>query len=278
MSAADSEYKLMDIRSPDSPQLMSRRQKAEPIIKKINAAIAEKRSIYSFEFFPPKTEAGEKNLYARIERMGELDPAFVDITWGAGGSTATLTHDICKYAQKLCCADVMMHLTCTNINIDDVKLALKRARADGIRNILALRGDPPHGADAWEKTEGGLSYGVDLVKLIREEHGDWFGIAVAGYPEGHTQATSLEEDMQHLKAKVDAGADFIVTQLFYDVDMFIAWVARCREAGITCPIVPGIMPIQSYVGFNRMTTLCKTFVPQEIKVRNVAVLSRILSN
>jgi methylenetetrahydrofolate reductase (NADPH) len=266
MADGTAEFKaLEDFAVQGSPRLAAKCQVSEPIIRKLNAAIAEKRALYSFEFFPPKTDAGIENLYARIERLGQLDPAFIDVTWGAGGSTAELTHRISQTAQKLCCADVMMHLTCTNIKIEDVKDALKQARAAGIRNILALRGDPPHGADVWERTEGGLSYGADLVKLIREEHGDWFGIGVAGYPEGHTQATSLEEDMVHLKAKVDAGADFIVTQLFYDCDLYLAWVDRCRAAGIMCPIVPGIMPIQSFAGFQRMTTLCKTFVPQEIR-------------
>lgn len=158
----------------------------------------------------------------------------------------------------------MMHLTCTNMKVEDVKAALVKARAAGIRNILALRGDPPHGAEVWEKCENGLSYAVDLVKLIRAEHGDYFGIGVAGYPEAHIEATSLDDDIKHLKDKIDAGADFVVTQLFYDVDLFLSWVDKCRAAGITAPIVPGIMPIQSYAGFMRMTSFCKTFVPTEI--------------
>jgi methylenetetrahydrofolate reductase (NADPH) len=159
----------------------------------------------------------------------------------------------------------MMHLTCTNMKVEDVKAALIKARAAGIRNILALRGDPPLGVEVWEKCENGLSYAVDLVKLIRAEHGDYFGIAVAGYPEAHVEAESLAADVQRLKEKLDAGADFVVTQLFYDVELFGKWVQMCRDAGITAPIVPGIMPIQSYAGFHRMTGFCKTFVPESIK-------------
>lgn len=234
------------------------------IITKLNKAIAEKRPAFSFEFFPPKTAIGVENLFTRIERLSQLEPAFMDVTWGAGGTTADLTLEISATAQAASSSEIMMHLTCTNMPIDQVKAALHKAKAAGIRNILALRGDPPKGVEVWEKCEGGLSYAVDLVRLIRQEHGDWFGIGVAGYPEGHLQATSLEDDIMHLKEKVDAGADFIVTQLFYDVDLYLDWVKKCRDVGITCPIIPGIMPIQAYAGFQRMTSFCKTKVPDEI--------------
>lgn len=134
------------------------------------------------------------------------------------------------------------------------------------QRILSLirTADPPRGSETWEQCESGFAYAVDLVRYIRAEYGDYFGIAVAGYPEGHLQATSLDDDILRLKEKVDAGADFIVTQLFYDCDLFVQWVRKCREAGINCPIIPGIMPIQNYSGFVRMTTFCKTFVPREI--------------
>ena len=133
-----------------------------------------------------------------------------------------------------------------------------------MRNILALRGDPPRGQTNWTKCDNGFSYAVDLVKYIRQEYGDYFCISVAGYPEGHIDNPDKDADLKYLKAKIDAGADYIVTQLFYDVDMFLDWVKKLRAMGITCPILPGIMPIQSYNGFIRMTTLCKTAVPQSI--------------
>lgn len=236
----------------------------QPLIQKINRCLEEKKPFYSFEFFPPKTAAGAKNLFTRMHRMAQLEPMFMDVTWGAGGSTADLTLDISAQAQNFCQAEVMTHLTCTNMPITEVKRTLEKVKEAGVRNILALRGDPPKGAEQWEACEGGFEHAVDLVSYIRKEYGDYFGIAVAGYPEGHISATSPADDIKYLKMKVDAGADFVITQLFYDVDVFLEWVKRCRAAGITCPIVPGIMPIQNYNGFKRMTSFCRTRVPPSI--------------
>lgn len=247
-------------RTRTKPQAM----KDGKIIDKMRHCMAEGKPFYSFEYFPPKTAAGVNNLYARLDRMAQLEPLFMDVTWGAGGTTEQLTLDISTNAQKYCSADVMMHLTCTNLPIEQTKAALEKAKAGGIRNILALRGDPPHGQDEWEQTEGGFQYATDLVKYIKEEYGDYFGIGVACYPEGHISAVDFETDLKYLKEKVDAGADFMISQLFYDVPQFIRFMARCREIGITVPIVPGIMPIQNYNSFMRMTTFCKTQIPDEI--------------
>merc|ERR1719281_2065253 len=198
---------------------------------------------------------------------------WIDVTWGAGGSTADKTLEICINALKYHNLNVMMHLTCTNMPKESLKAALTTCKENGIMNILALRGDPPGHLEKGDKSEGfkqcegGFAYATDLVKYIREEYGDYFCIAVAGYPEGHLEATSFDDDMKHLKTKVDAGADLIVTQLFYDNDSFLAYVDKCRKMGITIPILPGIMPIQSYGGFKRMTTLCKTKVPSWIPER-----------
>ncbi|EGG23463.1 methylenetetrahydrofolate reductase [Cavenderia fasciculata] len=218
---------------------------------------------YSFEYFPPKTMEGVQNLYDRLGRMLLLEPLFVDITWGAGGSTSELTLEIADTAQNICGLETMMHLTCTNMQVSQIDFALAKAKESGVRNILALRGDPPRGEE-WKKIEGGFAHASDLVRYIRQHYGDYFGIAVAGYPEGHSDATSLEDDLQHLKTKVDMGADLIITQLFYDVDMFVEFVGKCRAIGINVPIIPGIMPIHTYAGFKRMTTLSKTVVPQHI--------------
>ena len=234
------------------------------IIDKIKKAVEEKRLLFSFEYFPPKTPEGVKNLYERLDRMGQYEPAWVDVTWGAGGSTSTLTLDICKTSQNMCGLETMMHLTCTNLPAEMVGDALLKAKECGMQNILALRGDPPVG-QSWRAIEGGFGHAVDLVKYIRSHHASYFSIAVAGYPEGHIEATSYADDLKHLKEKVDAGADLIITQLFYDMDVYFKWVADCRAIGITCPIIPGIMPIQTYAGFNRMTTMCKTKVPQSIR-------------
>eukprot|EP01111_Echinosteliopsis_oligospora_P006207 TRINITY_DN2025_c0_g2_i1.p1 TRINITY_DN2025_c0_g2~~TRINITY_DN2025_c0_g2_i1.p1 ORF type:complete len:606 (-),score=208.44 TRINITY_DN2025_c0_g2_i1:43-1860(-) len=231
------------------------------VIDKLNKFLEEGKPCFSFEYFPPKTLEGVQNLYGRLQRMLLLEPLWIDVTWGAGGSTSELTLDICENSQNFCGLETMMHLTCTNMPREQIDDALSRAKAAGIRNILALRGDPPRGEE-WKQVEGGFGYAVDLVKYIKQQYGDWFGVAVAGYPESHTDSTDKEEDIKHLKAKVDAGADLIITQLFYDVDIFIDFVKACRAAGIKCPIVPGIMPIQTYAGFKRMTSLCKTHVPQ----------------
>merc|ERR1719171_3213668 len=195
---------------------------------------------------------------------------WVDVTWGAGGSTADKTLEICISALKYYGLNVMMHLTCTNMEVSKIKEALEVCKANGIRNILALRGDPPgfgQGGPKWQKIDGGFGYAVDLVTYIRKEYGDYFCIAVAGYPEGHLECESLEMDLVRCKEKVDAGADLIVTQLFYDNTEFLNFVKKLRAMGITVPVLPGIMPIQAYGGFNRMTSLCKTKVPPEIPAR-----------
>jgi len=233
------------------------------VIDKINEQKQKGQPFFSFEYFPPKTSEGVQNLFDRLGRMLLFDPLFIDITWGAGGSTSALTLEIAEQAQAVYGLETMMHLTCTNMPVEQITYALDKAKQLGVRNILALRGDPPRGEE-WKKIEGGFAYAADLVKYIRERYGDYFGICVAGYPEGHSDCTSKEDDIKHLKAKVDNGADIIITQLFYDCDIFIDFVKKCREAGINVPIIPGLMPIQTYAGFKRMTTLSKTFVPQEI--------------
>ncbi len=226
---------------------------------------------FSFEFFPPKTDAGVENLYQRMERMSALEPTFVDVTWGASGTTSETTLEICRNAQKFCGVEVMMHLTCTNMPVGDIRAALQAAKDAGIQNILALRGDPARGADTWQPCEGGFSHAVDLVRFIRAEFGDYFGIGVAGYPEGHLQAASREADLAFLKEKVDAGADLVVTQLFYDADVFLQFVRDARAIGIACPIIPGIMPVQNFSAFKRMTAYSRTRVPEAALARLEAV-------
>jgi methylenetetrahydrofolate reductase (NADPH) len=277
----------------------------EKITEEISSSDQDKVPFYSFEFFPPKTEAGVENLYLRMERMTAMQPIFVDITWGAGGSTKDLTMAISEYTQTYFGTEVLMHLTCTNLTVDQIKGILKSARAAGIQNILALRGDPPKGAINWRPIKDGLNNAIDLVKLIRAEHGDYFCIAVAGFPEGHPysapsrnaspvkspaaggvgeqqqqqqqqmpppppavaaagKCTCSIEDIDYLKQKVDSGADFILTQFFYDPEVFLDFMRVCRDRGIACPIIPGIMPIQSYLSFQRMTNFCRTRVPDKV--------------
>jgi methylenetetrahydrofolate reductase (NADPH) len=220
---------------------------------------------FSFEFFPPKTEAGVENLYLRMDRMTSVQPLFIDITWGAGGCTKDLTMAICEYAQTYFGVETLMHLTCTGLTVEEIKKILKSAKEMGIQNILALRGDPPKGAISWEPAAGGCNNAIDLVKLIRSEHGNHFCIAVAGFPEGHPYTKERkDQDLIFLKEKIDAGADFILTQFFYDPEVFVDFHQRCNAIGITCPILPGMMPIQSYTSFKKMTTFCRTKVPEHI--------------
>ncbi|KAL3619855.1 hypothetical protein CASFOL_034767 [Castilleja foliolosa] len=244
------------------------------VIEKIQQATSanDDRVVFSFEFFPPKTEDGVENLFDRMERMVVHNPTFCDITWGAGGSTADLTLEIANRMQNMVCVETMMHLTCTNMPVEKIDHALTTIKSNGIQNVLALRGDPPHGQDKFVQVEGGFACALDLVKHIRSKYGDYFGITVAGYPEGHpdviqdggASAEAYQNDLAYLKRKVDAGADVIVTQLFYDTDIFLKFVNDCRQIGITIPIVPGIMPINNYKGFIRMTGFCKTKIPDEI--------------
>lgn len=240
------------------------------LIDKLRSAIAEERPYYSFEYFPPKTEAGIENLYARIERMGRLEPAFVDVTWGAGGSTADLTFELASTIENVLGLETMMHLTCTNMPRRRIAAVLEDCRERGIGNILALRGDPPRGGAVWSPVADGFSYAADLVRFIREEHGDHFGICVGGYPEGHPEAPSLERDLDHLAEKVAAGADFVITQMFYEPELYLRFVDGCRERGVDCPIVPGLAPIDGYLSFQRITGFGASAPPEiarEIEAR-----------
>ena len=239
--------------------------------------------------------------------MAAANPMYVDFTWGAGGSTSDLTLELAVQAKKRYGLEPNMHLTCTNMPKNLIDEALKGAKEGGIRNIVALRGDPPKGQEDWEACESGFACALDLVKYIRKEYGDYFCISVAGYPEGHptvikaveggkdgvsklskseqSRLVVVEEEendttitkyyvcsdvdfaneISYLKKKVDAGADLIITQMFFEPNVFIEFVKACRKAGINCPIIPGIMLIQAYGGFCRMTKFCKSCVPKSLK-------------
>lgn len=233
------------------------------IVDKIKEEVENNRAFFSFEYFPPKTEKGRLKLYTTIEEMTKLNPVFIDVTWGAGGSTSDSTLEICNYTQNALNIETQMHLTCTNMNEELIKRSLETSYDNGVRNILALRGDPPDGANDWNATDTNFQYSEDLVKYIRTTHGDKMNICVAGYPEGHPGG-NYKDDLQYLKRKVDAGADLIITQLFYDVSAFFKFYQDCREIGIRCPILPGIMPIISYNSFQKMVTFCKVNVPKHV--------------
>ncbi|CAN6672996.1 hypothetical protein TRVA0_047S00870 [Trichomonascus vanleenenianus] len=218
---------------------------------------------FSFEYFVPKTSQGLQNLYDRMDRMYDLGPQFIDITWNAGGRLSNLTCEMVATAHSALGLETCMHLTCTRMPTEKVENALKDAYNAGCQNILALRGDPPAVGGEWEAVEGGFSYAKDLVKYIRDNYGDYFDIGVAGYPEGDPDERNPDVLIPFLKEKVDAGASFVVTQMFYDAENFIEWVRKCRKAGINVPIIPGIMPISTYASFMRRATWCDINIPKE---------------
>uniref|UniRef100_A0A8C6V3S9 Methylenetetrahydrofolate reductase (NADPH) n=1 Tax=Neogobius melanostomus TaxID=47308 RepID=A0A8C6V3S9_9GOBI len=209
---------------------------------------------FSLEFFPPRTASGAVNLISRFDRMGSGGPLFIDITWHPSGDPGsdkeTSSMMIASTAVNYCGLESVLHLTCCNQSKDNISRHLSKAKHLGLKNIMALRGDPV-GSD-WEEEEEGFNYAVDLVKHIRSEFDDYFDICVAGYPTGHPEAHSYKEDLIYLKEKVAAGADFVITQLFF------------RAIGITCPILPGIFPIQGYQSLRQLVKLSKLEVPEEI--------------
>lgn len=220
---------------------------------------ATSAATFSFEYFTPKTTQGVQNLYDRMDRMYRLNPLFVDITWNAGGRLSTLTNDMVHTTSTVLGLETCMHLTCTNMPLELIDDALQRAYVSGCQNILALRGDPP--LDGSEST-GDFRYAKDLIKHIRAKYGDYFCIGVAAYPEGHPEEPDDDCTMQYLLEKQLAGGDFIVTQLFYDVDNFIHWARKIKEYGITMPIIPGIMPISNYAAFIRRAKWNEVAIPQ----------------
>jgi methylenetetrahydrofolate reductase (NADPH) len=220
---------------------------------------ASDEPVFSFEFFPPKTEEGERNLEVALRELHPLEPAFVSVTYGAGGSTRERTIEIVSRIRQDFGLEAMAHLTCVNATVADLRTTLDQMRDAGVENVLALRGDPPKGQDRWTKTEGGLEYSRELIALLRDEYD--FAIGGAAFPETHIHATSADDDLAFLKEKVDEGARFLITQMFFDNAYYFEFVARAREAGIDVPIVPGVMPILSTDGIKRMTELSAAHLP-----------------
>ncbi|XP_043429699.1 methylenetetrahydrofolate reductase isoform X4 [Prionailurus bengalensis] len=222
---------------------------------------------FSLEFFPPRTAQGAVNLISRFDRMGAGGPLFIDVTWHPAGDPGsdkeTSSMVIASTAVNYCGLETILHMTCCCQSREQITGYLHKAKRLGLKNILALRGDPV--GDQWEEEEGGFSYAADLVRHIRSEFGDYFDVCVAGYPKGHPDAGSFEADLKYLKEKVSAGADFIITQLFFEADTFFHFVKACSEIGITCPILPGIFPIQGYHSLRQLVKLSKLEVPQQIK-------------
>lgn len=224
----------------------------------------------SFEFYPPKDDVGFWDLYRTIEALKPLAPTYVSVTYGAGGSTRRKTIDLVKRIKKDIGIESMAHLTCVDADRDELAKIVDNLKGDGIENVLALRGDAPAGASAFVPCEGGFRYASELVAFIRERHRD-ICIGGACYPEGHPEATSRDADLDHLKEKVDCGTDFLISQLFFDNDDFLKFRDRAEAAGITVPMVAGIMPIQSVKQIKRFTTMCGASIPPALLRRIEAV-------
>lgn len=218
--------------------------------------------VFSFEFFPPKTPEGERNLFEAVAALRPLAPDFVSVTYGAGGSTRSKTLEIVSRIREEHGLEAMAHFTCVGATVDELRGTLDEMAGLGLENVLALRGDPPPGQEQWVKTDSGLEYSRELVELISSSYD--FSIGAACFPETHIHATSPEDDLRHLKEKVDAGVGFLVTQLFFDNALYFDFVARARGAGITVPIVPGILPITGYGQLARITSMCGATVPDHV--------------
>ena len=223
--------------------------------------LATQSDVLSYELFPPKTEAGEAALYRHAEQLLEFEPSFITCTYGAGGSTQSKTLAITAEVKRRFELPVASHLTLVGSTREQLIEYLQQARQAGVDTIVALRGDPPRGESEFQQTPGGLRYANQLVELIREEFGDAFGILVAGYPEKHLEAPSMEVDLENLKRKVDAGADAVVTQLFYDNEDFFRFVDQCHARQIDVPIVPGILPVINFEQIQRITGMCGARLP-----------------
>lgn len=235
------------------------------MIKKITDIFKEKNKTFSFEFFPPKTPKGVENLYKTVEELNKLGPDFVSVTYGAGGSTRGTTMDICVEIQERFGLTVMHHLTCVGHGQAELKAILDKMKANNIKNILALRGDPPSGVEKWEPAPDGLEYCYQLNDLIRDNCKDFFSIGVAGFPEGHIHCPDKETDTRYMKTKIEHGGEFIITQLFFDNTVYSEYLERLRNEEVNIRVLPGILPITSYEGLLKFCNICGTTITQEVR-------------
>jgi methylenetetrahydrofolate reductase (NADPH) len=231
---------------------------------RISDSLASGLPVLSFEFFPPKTAEGVEHLLVTARTLRILNPTFVSVTYGAGGSTRTRTIELAKRIRKELGIEVLAHVTCVGSTREDLRAVFDELEASGIENVLALRGDPPRGSETFTATEGGFAYASELVAMLAREYP--FCIGAACYPEKHVEAPDADYDLAQLVRKVRAGAEFLITQLFFDNDAYFDFVDRARAAGITVPIIPGIMPITNYQQIARMTKMCGSCIPDRLLV------------
>jgi methylenetetrahydrofolate reductase (NADPH) len=229
---------------------------------RIDDLLARQRPLFSFEFFPPKTPEGVENLYETIRTLAPLEPGYVSVTYGAGGATRDGTVEISTTIKRELGIETMAHLSCVGETLDRLREILTRLDEGGIENVLALRGDPPRGEAEFKPPEGGLSSSAELAALISREFD--FAIGGACFPEVHPEAPDLEADIAFLKTKVDAGATFLITQLFFDNNAYFDFVPAARRAGIDVPIIAGVMPITSYAQILRFCQICEAVIPDPL--------------
>ena len=216
----------------------------------------------SFEFYPPKTREGIPAVFRAIHRLESFNPDFVSVTYGAGGTTQALTEEIVTRVKGETSLLPMAHLTCVGQTREEIHGVLSRLEGSGIENVIALRGDPPRGASNFVPVKGGFSHATELIEHISGNFG--FGIAAACYPEGHVESHNLDTDIEFTKHKLDAGAEFLITQLFYDNNYFFSFLDRARKVGIDAPVLAGVLPILSTEQIRRFTSLCGSSIPPEI--------------
>jgi methylenetetrahydrofolate reductase (NADPH) len=222
--------------------------------------------IFSFEFFPPKTPDGERALFETVEALRPLGPAYVSVTYGAGGSTRQKTVELVKRLKRETEVEAMAHVTCVGSSQDEIAAVLDEVAEAGVQNVLALRGDPPRGQATFAPHPEGFRYASELVAFVRSRPERWrFCVGAAAYPEGHVENRDLARDLANLKLKVDAGVDFLVTQLFFDNPRYFGFVDRARAAGIQVPIVPGIMPFTNVEQVERFTAMCGASIPPPLR-------------
>ncbi len=222
--------------------------------------------VFSFEFFPPRTDEGERQLFRTVEALRPLGPGFVSVTYGAGGSERARTIDLVKRLKRDVEVEPVAHVTCVGSSRDEVAHVLDEVAAAGIQNVLLLRGDPPRGEASFAPHPDGFAHASDLVAYVRAQPARWsFCVGAAAYPEGHPETPDLARDLVHLKAKVDAGVDFLVTQLFFDNARYFRFVERARAAGVSLPVMPGVMPLTSVDQIERFTAMCGASIPPPLR-------------
>lgn len=234
---------------------------------RIDDALATQRPFFSFEFFPPRDDAGSRQLFAAIEKLAPLRPAFVSITYGAGGSTRARTVALAKEIQQEIGVTVVAHVTCVGASRAELRALFDDLARAKIENILALRGDPPRGA-VFEPSAGGFAHANELIAMLHRNYD--FCIGAACYPEKHPEAASFESDLAALESKAAAGADFLVSQLFFDNARFFSFERAARSAGITLPILPGLMPITNFGQIQRFVAMCGASIPPKLHVETEA--------